>query len=111
MIWAAFSHNGKIQIMLLKGYQKFEDYIKNVKNHLLPNEENLFGENWIFQQDNDSIHIRNYSKKKWFSDQNINLFDAFKKFRLKPSRKLLENLGQKGLQQLKNISFRSANKS
>ena len=74
MIWAAFGYNVKTQIVFLKGRQKSEDYINVMRNHLLPNAENLAGKNWIFQQDNASIHVSKYSKK-WFSDQNINLLD------------------------------------
>ena len=74
MIWAAFGYNHKTQIVLVKGLQKSEDYINVMRNHLLPNAENLAGENWIFKQDNASIHVSKYSKK-WFSDQTINLLD------------------------------------
>ena len=70
MIWAAFGYNGKTQIVFLKGRQKFEDYINVMRNHLLPNAQNLAGKNWIFQQDNALIHVSKYSKK-WFSDQTI----------------------------------------
>ena len=88
MIWAAFGYNRKTQIVFLKGRQKSEDYINVMRNHLLPNAENLAGENWIFKQDNASIHVSKYSKK-WFSDQKINLVDWPTK---SPDLNLIENL-------------------
>ena len=74
MTWAAFGDNWKTEIVFLKGRQKSEDYLNALRDFLHSNTENLAGKNWIFQQDNASIHVWK-NQKNGFSDQNIKLFD------------------------------------
>lgn len=74
MVWAAFSSNGKTKIVFLSGRQTSSDYINVLTNNLLLFAEELGGPNWIFQQDNASIHTSKMTKK-WFEDKNIQVLD------------------------------------
>ncbi|RWS08443.1 hypothetical protein B4U79_02733 [Dinothrombium tinctorium] len=55
MIWAALSATEKPEIVFLNGRQKATDYVEMLRNHL-PVGTILGDSNWIFQQDNASIH-------------------------------------------------------
>ena len=51
-----------------------ERYTVILKGHLLPSERVLFGDDWIFQQDNDPKHKAMHSQR-WFDEQNVPLLN------------------------------------
>ena len=69
MLKGVFSYNGTTNTVFLKGRQCSEDYQKMLKSQLLPFEKLLgeggWGDEWIYQQDNCSIHMSN-TIMQWF---------------------------------------------
>ena len=75
MIWGAFSSPGKLQLLFFSGRQKTAAYVKMLNDLSLSQEErHLCGEEWIFNQDNASIHNASITKK-YLLRQKIRLFD------------------------------------
>ena len=75
MIWVAFSSSGKLKLQFVSGWQKAADYVKMLNDLSLAQEEHrLFGEEWIFQQDNSAIHNASITKK-YLLQQKIRLFN------------------------------------
>lgn len=74
MVWGAFSRNGKSELIFLNGNQKAEDYIYTLSEHLLPFAHLHHGTDFIFQQDNASIHTANVTKT-WFHESNIEVLE------------------------------------
>jgi len=74
MVWAGFSSSGKLDIAILEGKQDSKAYQTTLENHLLPEAKDIAEDNFIFQQDNASIHYSN-SSKDWFKQNNINLLE------------------------------------
>nr|CCA24685.1 protein T04A11.11 putative [Albugo laibachii Nc14] len=56
MVWAGFWAEGTKEISFLDGIQKGEDYIWTLSEYMLPAAHRCFGTDYIFQQDNASIH-------------------------------------------------------
>ncbi len=67
MVWAAFSYDGKSEIVFLNGHQNSADYIQVLTEYLLPAGEEIGGEEWLFQQDNASIHTSAMTRE-WFRE-------------------------------------------
>ncbi len=70
MVWAAFGFGGKTAIVFLNGRQNSQDYVRTLEQHLLPQGEQICGPNWIYQQDNASIHTSGFTKN-WFEANNV----------------------------------------
>ena len=74
MIWAAFSSKGKTPIVFLNGRQSSINYINTLNEHLIPFGQSVDENNWIFQQDNASIHTAG-TVKQWFLENDINVLE------------------------------------
>jgi transposase len=74
MVWAAFGYKGVTDIVFIDGRMNSGKYQELLRLQLLPVAHNIGGQNWIFQQDNASIHCSR-STKNWFSVQNIRILD------------------------------------
>ncbi|KMQ81987.1 hypothetical protein RF55_24576 [Lasius niger] len=74
MVWGAFSYNGTTDIAFLKGRQCSDDYQKMLEVQLLPFGKLLGGDEWIYQQDNCSIHVSN-STMQWFRQNQVTVMD------------------------------------
>ncbi|KFM58275.1 Transposable element Tc3 transposase, partial [Stegodyphus mimosarum] len=74
MVWAAFLFNGTTDIAFLEGRLCSEDYQKMLEMHLLPFGELLGGDQWIYQQDDCSVHVSN-STKEWFRRNQVTVMD------------------------------------
>uniref|UniRef100_A0AAV1TT56 Tc1-like transposase DDE domain-containing protein n=1 Tax=Peronospora matthiolae TaxID=2874970 RepID=A0AAV1TT56_9STRA len=74
MIWAAFSACGKSPLVVLTGRQNSDDYVYTVSEYLRPFAHLTYGEDFIFQQDNASIHVSDRSRE-FFSKEGIQVLD------------------------------------
>lgn len=74
MIWAAISFNGKSDIAFLSGRQKSEDYQSTLENFLVPFGDRCHDGEFIFMQDNASIH-KSTSTNQWFESKRMLLLD------------------------------------
>lgn len=74
MVWGAFSFNGTTDIAFLEGRQCSTDYQDVLKQFLLPFGKFLGGEDWIYQQDNCSIHTSN-STMQWFRQNQVTVME------------------------------------
>ncbi|KAG6612894.1 putative retroelement [Phytophthora cinnamomi] len=70
MVWAAFSKLGKSQPVGLKGRQNSEDYIFTVSEFLLLFAHLNYGTDYIYQQDNASIHTSKRTME-FFTEQEV----------------------------------------
>ena len=70
MIWSCFSYFGLCDLVILKGKQDSKKYCEVLEHNLLPFTSLVHGENWIFQQDNASIHVSKYSRE-WIEAHNV----------------------------------------
>ncbi len=64
MVWDGFSQNGKTALAFHNGKQKAEGSQLMLKDNLLPYAWLIAGINWVFKQDNATIHIAK-STKEW----------------------------------------------
>ena len=76
MIWrGGFSYSGKLKLQFVSGRQKAADYVKMLNDLFFAREGcRLYGEEWIFQQDNVAIHNASITKK-YLLEQKIRLLD------------------------------------
>jgi len=65
MVWASFGWNRKSDLVFITGRIDFTKYQKVLEDNLLHFGSFMAGENWIFQQDNASIHALK-STMAWF---------------------------------------------
>ncbi|POM78188.1 Putative retroelement [Phytophthora palmivora] len=56
MVWGVFSAAGKSKLAILRGRQNSEDYIYTLSEYMLPFAHANYGIDFVFQQDNASIH-------------------------------------------------------
>ena len=56
MVWGGFWRNGKTKLAILDGNQDAGNYIWTLSEYLLPYAHLHFGTDFVFQQDNASIH-------------------------------------------------------
>ena len=70
MIWAAFGSRGKTPICFISTKMNSKIYVDLLDNVLIDFGDTFWGEEWIFQQDNASIHVSNYTKN-FFQARNI----------------------------------------
>jgi hypothetical protein len=74
MVWAGFSANGKTAMAFISGRQNAEAYQLMLEDHLLPFGPLIGGQNWIFQQDNASIHAAT-STWNWMAEWQVKWLD------------------------------------
>ena len=70
MIWAAIGWRGKSEICFLEGKQNAARYQQTLHDTLLPCGGRIGGGNWIFMQDNASIH-RAHTTRAWLEDHDV----------------------------------------
>ena len=74
MIWACFSYEGKSQLYFVEGNLDSSKYCTILEQTMLPFLENNHTNGAVFQQDNASCHVSEYTKK-WFFDMDVNFMD------------------------------------
>jgi hypothetical protein len=74
MVWGAFSARGKSPLVVLTGRQNSDDYVHTVSEFLLPFAHLNYGTEFIYQQDNASIHVSARSME-FFDEQAVNVLD------------------------------------
>ena len=72
MIWGAFGSKGKSKLAFINTTINSEGYCDILQSHLLRSGFKMGGRNWIFQQDNASVHSSNFSKA-WLSSHKVNV--------------------------------------
>jgi hypothetical protein len=72
MIWGAFSCRGKSELHILEGVQDSYQYTMTLGDYLMPFAHANHGLDFVFQQDNASIHTSRETKE-WLIDQEIDL--------------------------------------
>ncbi len=70
MIWAAFGWDGKTDIAYISGLMDASGYQNLQEEYLLGNCEHVGGPNWLFQQDNATVHTTN-STYEWFLSNGV----------------------------------------
>ncbi|KAG3115315.1 hypothetical protein PI126_g24695 [Phytophthora idaei] len=88
MVWAAFSSRGKSPLVVLSGRQNSEDYVYTVCEYLLPFAHLNYGTDYIYQQDNASIHVSKHTTE-FFAEQQVEVLDWSSK---SPDLNPIENL-------------------
>ena len=74
MIWAAFSDQGTTDLCFIEGNMDSTMYLYYLNTYLLPYAHRTFGTDFIYQQDNASVHKSNESKD-WFREEGIEVLD------------------------------------
>lgn len=74
MIWGAFSYHGKLKLCFVPTKMNSEKYTDMLDDVLIDYLEEKADINFIFQQDNASIHVSHQSKE-FFSSRSIPLLD------------------------------------
>ncbi|KAJ0390769.1 hypothetical protein ATCC90586_011006 [Pythium insidiosum] len=70
MVWAGISSKGKTSLVILEGTQASSNYIWTLSENLLPFAHLHYGTDFVFQQDNASIHTSNETKE-FMAEQSI----------------------------------------
>lgn len=70
MVWGAFSALGKSQLAILVGRQASSDYIYTISEYMLPFAHLHHGTDFVFQQDNASIH-KSHATKAFFESTDV----------------------------------------
>lgn len=74
MVWAAFSAFGKTPILKVRGRMNSNQYIDMIEDVLINFSDEKMDGDFIFQQDNASIHVSKLSRE-WFQSKEIDLLD------------------------------------
>ena len=74
MTWAAFGSKCKSNVVFASKTLDSKGYTKILGDHLLTFGPKCSGKNWIFQQDNASIHSSRFTKT-FLKEKKIQLFD------------------------------------
>ena len=74
MVWGAFSRSQKLEIAFVSCRMDSEEYQTVLRCHVLPFLRRRRSRNYVFQQDNASVHASR-STKKWFQDNRISVTD------------------------------------
>uniref|UniRef100_A0A3B4XWE3 Tc1-like transposase DDE domain-containing protein n=1 Tax=Seriola lalandi dorsalis TaxID=1841481 RepID=A0A3B4XWE3_SERLL len=75
MIWGAFSLNGTMELQVVQGRQTAAGYVEMLQRATFMTEgPRLCGNDWVFQQDNATIHSARLTKN-FFQENNITLLD------------------------------------
>ncbi len=72
MVWGAMSYFGLSDLCVINGGMNLECYCDVLSRFLLPYAEQECPEDWIFQQDNASVH-RSKDTKEWLADNNVDV--------------------------------------
>lgn len=72
MIWAGFSSKGATQVAFLEGKQDSAAYIYTLSEFLLPFAHQMYGPDFVLQQDSASIH-KSAETKVFFAEMGINV--------------------------------------
>ena len=72
MVWGAFSSLGKSELCVLEGKQDSFAYTVTLSDYMLPFGHANYGHDFVFMQDNASIHTSRETRR-WFSDNNITI--------------------------------------
>jgi transposase len=70
MVWGAFSANGKSELRILEGTQNSYEYTVTLADYLLPFAYADHGNEYVFQQDNASIHTSRETTR-WLDEQEV----------------------------------------
>ncbi|OWZ03690.1 Transposase, partial [Phytophthora megakarya] len=70
MVWGSFSRGGKSELAVLIGKQNSNHYVYTLSEYMLPYAHKHYGTEYIFQQDNASIHTSECTTE-FFEEQDI----------------------------------------
>ncbi|POM62783.1 LOW QUALITY PROTEIN: hypothetical protein PHPALM_28015 [Phytophthora palmivora] len=93
MVWGTFSDKSKLAI--LRGRQHSGDYIYTISEYLLPYAHSNHGTDFVFQQDNASIHASRETKS-FRTEMEINTMEYLLKLVKSMPRRCLAVIKQKG---------------
>ena len=88
MLWGCISFQGVGSLHRIRGRLNSEDYQAILGDVMLPDARRLVGEDFIFQQDNATIHTSR-STRQWLRDNEVTVFDWSAK---SPDANPIENL-------------------
>lgn len=74
MVWGAMGYNGTSNLATIDHRMDSKDYQGILQDNLLPSGSKLGGREWIFQQDNASIHVSK-STLGWLDSKNVRRLD------------------------------------
>ncbi|KAG3252027.1 hypothetical protein PI124_g3373 [Phytophthora idaei] len=74
MVWGSFRAAGRSKLAVLEGRQASEHYIHTVSEYMLPFAHLHYGLDYIYQQDNASIH-RSRLTKEFFEEEGISVLN------------------------------------
>lgn len=74
MVWGCFSSKGTSELAILIGKQDSNKYMDTISDYLEPFAQYHYGLEYIFQQDNATIHTSN-ATTAFFADKNITVMD------------------------------------
>ncbi|KAE8887964.1 hypothetical protein PF003_g27989 [Phytophthora fragariae] len=72
MVWGAIGYEGKSELVVLEGRQASHHYIWTVSEHMLPFAHRNYGTDFVFMQDNASIHA-SYETTDFFKELGVTL--------------------------------------
>ena len=70
MVWAGICKRGKTELVFLEGKVDTKKYTQVLTDYLLPFAYNAYGEDFVFQQDNCSVHCSD-TANVYFSQKRI----------------------------------------
>ena len=88
MLWGCISFQGVDSLHRIRGRLNSEDYQQILGDVMLPDARRLVGEDFIFQQDNATIHTSR-STRQWLRDNEVTVLDWPAK---SPNANPIENL-------------------
>uniref|UniRef100_A0A3Q4I5Z6 Tc1-like transposase DDE domain-containing protein n=1 Tax=Neolamprologus brichardi TaxID=32507 RepID=A0A3Q4I5Z6_NEOBR len=75
VVWGAFSFSGTTELQKVQGRQTAADYVQMLQRAFLMTEgPRLCGNDWVFQQDNATVHNARRTRE-FFQENNITLLD------------------------------------
>lgn len=74
MVWAGFCYGGKTPMCFISTKMNAAMYVDLLDSELIEFAEQIYGDNWTFQQDNAPIHSAKHTKE-FFNTRNIPLLD------------------------------------
>ncbi|GMF67263.1 unnamed protein product [Phytophthora fragariaefolia] len=74
MVWGAIGYHSKSELVVLEGRQAFHHYIWTFSEHMLPCTLQHYGTEFVFMQDNVSIHASTKTRE-FFKGINVTLLE------------------------------------